>query len=29
MATLVTLLAFVSYVVGVYVGVHIKDFTNE
>lgn len=29
MATLVTLLAFVSYVVGVYVGTHIKDFTNE
>lgn len=29
MAALVTLLAFVSYVVGVYVGTHIKDFTNE
>lgn len=29
MVTLVTLLAFVSYVVGVYVGTHIKDFTNE
>lgn len=29
MATLVTLLAFVSYVVGVFVGTHIKDFTTE
>lgn len=29
MATLATLLAFVSYVVGVFVGTHIKDFTTE
>lgn len=29
MATLVILLAFISYAVGVYVGVHIKEFTTE
>lgn len=29
MATLVTLLALVSYVVGVFVGTHIKEFTTE
>ena len=29
MTTLVTLLALVSYVVGVYVGTHIKEFTKE
>lgn len=29
MATLATLLALVSYVVGVYVGTHIKEFTTE
>lgn len=29
MATLVILLAFISYVVGVFVGTHIKEFTTE
>lgn len=29
MATLATLLALATYAVGVYVGVHIKDFTTE
>lgn len=29
MATLATLLALAIYAAGVYVGVHIKDFTNE
>ena len=29
MATLATLLALATYGAGVYVGVHIKEFTNE
>ena len=29
MATLATLLAIAIYATGVYVGVHIKEFTNE
>lgn len=29
MATLATLLALAIYAVGVYVGVHIKEFTTE
>lgn len=29
MATLIILLTFISYAVGVYVGAHIKEFTTE
>lgn len=29
MITLIILLLLVTYVIGVYVGVHIKEFTNE
>lgn len=29
MATLIILLTFISYAVGVYVGAHFKEFTTE